>query len=56
MSFRPAAQGYYRPDGLDYSEGPRALQKTVGGTESTGTGKGEDEPSAAGFEGVEDQH
>jgi hypothetical protein len=54
--FRPAAQGYYRPDGLDYPEGPSALQKTVDGAEGAGTSKGEDEPPAAGFEGVENQH
>lgn len=52
----PAAHGDDRPDRFDYAEGPRALQKSVGGAERAGASEGEDKPRAAALECVCDEH
>src|SRR5262245_43202932 len=52
----PAPRCDARPDGLDHSEGPGAVQESIGRAQSAGTGEGQDEPRAAPFEGIEDQH
>src|SRR6516225_9048391 len=53
---QPSSHGYQRPNCLKQSERPRSLQESVGGTEDTGCGEGQDERSAAIFQCVADQH
>src|SRR5712691_1669557 len=52
----PAAQGHDRPDRLDHSEGPGALQKTVHRAESAGDGERQDEPGTATLQRIGDEH
>jgi len=52
----PAHQRHQRPYGLDNSERPCALQKPIDRAQRAGDGKGEDEPRAAFFQRVENQH
>ena len=51
----PAPQGHKRPDGLDYSERPRALQEAVGRTKPTCASERQHVPIAAILQGVADQ-
>ena len=53
---QPSSHGDQRPNCLKQSERPRSLQESVGGTEDTGCGEGQDERSAAIFQRVADQH
>jgi len=53
---RPAPYRDHRPHGLNQSERPRTLQKAINRAEQACHGKGQNEPSAARFEGVADQH
>ena len=41
---------------LNYAERPRALEKAVEGPEGAGTQEAQDEPGAAGLDGIEDEH
>lgn len=52
----PATRGYQRPDRLNQTERPSALEETVERAEQAREGKGEDEPGAALFQGIEEQH
>ena len=52
----PSPGGYAGPNRLDQPEGPCALQKPIGGAEQARRGEAEDEPMAAAFKGVTDQH
>ena len=52
----PASYRDHGPHGLDQSERPRSLQKTVDGAKRASSREGQDEPPAARFQGVADQH
>ena len=52
----PAAKRHQRPDSFHCAKGPCALQKAINRTQSAGKSEGKNEPWAAIFERVEDQH
>lgn len=52
----PAPERHRRPYGFHNSEGPRALQKAIDRAQRAGDGESEDEPRAAFFQRVENQH
>ena len=52
----PAAERHQRPDSFHGAEGPRALQKAINRTQSARDSEGKNEPWAAIFERVENQH
>lgn len=53
---RPAPNRDPRPHGLDQSERPRSLQKSVNGAERTRPRESQDEPAAARFQRVAHEH
>jgi len=52
----PSPRRYSRPDRLYDAERPCALQKAIDRAERAGTGERQNEPGAAVFQRVEDQH
>src|SRR6478609_5097036 len=52
----PSPQRHNGPDRFDQTKRPGALQKAVSRTERAGHGEQQNEPMAAIFQGVTDQH
>src|SRR5882724_5293865 len=52
----PPPRRYAGPNGLDQAKRPRTLQEAVGRTQQARTGEGENEPLAAFFQRIENQH
>jgi hypothetical protein len=52
----PAPCGDKGPNGFNDAEGPRALKKSVNGTEDAGSSEAENEPAIAAFQGIAYEH
>jgi hypothetical protein len=49
-------QSHDRPDSLHHAKRPRALQEAIDGAERAGPGERQNEPRAAIFHGIAEQH
>jgi hypothetical protein len=52
----PAPERHHRPHGFDRAKRPRTLQKAIDGSKRTGHSESKNEPWAALFQRIKDQH